>query len=83
MRSTLLAYVFASFAGLVSVNPVAHAQGTGTSGEIRGMVTDAAGGTVPKATVKVKRSGERISRSVVTESDGLMRWRGYRRPLTP
>jgi len=36
MRSTLLAYVFASFAWLVSVNPVAHAQGTGTSGEIRG-----------------------------------------------
>src|SRR5260221_3814249 len=71
MRSTLLAYVFASFAWSVSVNPVAHAQGTGTSGEIRGMVTDAAGGTVREATVIVSDPEKGISRSVVTESDGL------------
>ena len=71
MRSTLLACAIASLAWLFSVNPGAHAQGTGTSGEIRGTVTDAAGGTVPKATVEVTDPEKGISRNVVTESDGL------------
>src|SRR6266436_5405288 len=71
MRSTLLACAFVLTAWLFPANPVAYAQGTGTSGEIRGMVTDAAGGTVPKATVKVSDPEKGISRSVVTESDGL------------
>jgi hypothetical protein len=71
MRSTLLACAIASLAWLFSVNPAAHAQGTGTSGDIRGTVMDPAGGTVPKATVEVTDPEKGISRSVVTESDGL------------
>ena len=71
MRSTLLAGAFFLMASLFPANPAAHAQGTGTSGEIRGMVTDPAGGTVPKATVEVTDPEKGISRSVVTESDGL------------
>src|ERR1700741_1785741 len=71
MRSTLLACAIASLVCLFSVHPAAHAQGTGTSGEIRGTVTDAAGGTVPKATVEVTDPEKGISRNVVTESNGL------------
>jgi hypothetical protein len=48
MRSTLLTVTLALGAWLFPLNPVVRAQGTGTSGEIRGTVTDAAGGTVPK-----------------------------------
>jgi hypothetical protein len=71
MRSTLLASAFALCAWLFPANPAAYAQGTGTSGEIRGTVTDPAGGTIPKATVEVTDPEKGISRSVVTESDGL------------
>jgi hypothetical protein len=51
MRSTLLASAFALWAWLFPASALTLAQGTGTSGEVRGMVTDATGGTVPKATV--------------------------------
>jgi hypothetical protein len=71
MRSTLLAGAFFIMASLFPANPAAHAQGAGTSGEIRGMVTDPAGGTVPKATVEVTDPEKGIRRIVVTESDGL------------
>ena len=71
MRSTLTAVVLALSAWLFPVNPVVHAQGIGTSGEIRGTVTDPAGGTIPKATVEVTDPEKGINRSVVTESDGL------------
>src|SRR5579864_8374422 len=71
MRSSLLAGAFFLMASLFLASPAAHAQGTGTSGEIRGTVTDPAGGTVPKATVEVTDPEKGISRSVVTESDGL------------
>src|ERR1700720_3696043 len=71
MRSTLLASAFLLMAWLFPANPVAYAQGPGTSGEIRGTVTDPAGGTIPKATVEVTDPEKGISRSVVTESDGL------------
>jgi hypothetical protein len=71
MRSTLLAAALGLSAWLFPVNPAVHAQGIGTSGEIRGTVTDPSGGTVPKATVEVTDPDKGISRSVVTESDGL------------
>jgi len=71
MRSTLLAVALGLSASLFPVNPVVHAQGTGTSGEIRGTVTDPTGGTIPKATVEVTDPEKGIRRVVVTESDGL------------
>src|SRR5271169_4352404 len=73
MRSALLAGVFLSLAFLLPANSVTRAQGTGTSGEIRGTVTDPTGGTVPKATVTVEDSEKGIRRTAVTETDG-----GYR-----
>jgi hypothetical protein len=76
MRATLLAGAFLSLACLLPANPVARAQGTGTSGEIRGTVTDPTGGTVPKATVTVEDAEKGIRRAVVTETDGEFRLTG-------
>ena len=73
MKSILLAGAFFSLACLLPANPVAHAQGTGTSAEIRGTVTDATGATVPKATVAVEDTEKGVRRTSTTESDG-----GYR-----
>ena len=49
MRASLLAGAFLSLACMLPANSAAHAQGTGTSAEIRGRVTDPTGGTVPSA----------------------------------
>jgi len=76
MRATLLAGAFLSLACMLPANSAAHAQGTGTSGEIRGTVTDPTGGTVPKAAVTVEDSEKGIRRAVVTESDGEFRITG-------
>ena len=76
MRSTLLAGVFLSFACLLPANSVTRAQGTGTSGEVRGTVTDPTGGTVPKATVTVEDSEKGIRRTAVTETAGEYRLTG-------
>src|SRR6266481_1915993 len=70
MRSTLLACAFVLTAWLFPANPVAYAQGTGTSGEIRGTVTDPTGGTAPKATVEIEDSEKGIRRTALTGSDG-------------
>jgi hypothetical protein len=76
MRTTLLAAAFISFTCLLPANGIARAQGTGTSGEIRGRVTDPTGGTVPKAAVTVEDLEKGIRRAVVTESDGEYRITG-------
>src|SRR5580704_2244840 len=70
MRSTLLASAFALIAWSFPANPVAHAQGTGTSGEIRGTVTDPTARTAPKATVEIEDTEKGIRRTAVTGSDG-------------
>src|SRR6202140_3052504 len=70
MRSTLVAGAFLLMASLFPANPVAYGQGTGTSGEIRGTVTDPTGATVPKATVEVEDAEKGIRRAAVTGSDG-------------
>jgi hypothetical protein len=70
MRSTLLASAFALWAWLFPANTLTLAQGTGTSGEVRGMVTDATGGRVPKATVEIENAEKGIRRTAITGSDG-------------
>ena len=70
MRSTLLASAFALWAWLFPANTLTLAQGTGTSGEVRGMVTDATGGTVAKATVEIEDAEKGIRRTAITGSDG-------------
>jgi hypothetical protein len=74
--TTLLAAALLSFASLLPANRIARAQGTGTSGEIRGTVTDPTGGTVPKATVTVEDSEKGIRRGAATETDGAYRVTG-------
>jgi hypothetical protein len=76
MRAILLAGAFLLLACLLPANSVTRAQGTGTSGEIRGTVTDPTGGTVPKASVTVEDSEKGIRRTAVTESDGEFRLTG-------
>jgi hypothetical protein len=76
MRATLLAAAFLSIACLLPASGVARAQGGGTSGEIRGVITDSTGATVPKATVAVEDSEKGIRRNVVTETDGQYRVTG-------
>src|SRR5579859_3033246 len=70
MRSTLLAGAFALCAWLFPANALVLAQGTGTSGEVRGTVTDPTGGTVPKATVEIEDAEKGIRRTAITGSDG-------------
>ena len=76
MRATFLAAALLTFACLLPANSVARGQGTGTSGEIRGTVTDPTGGTVPKATVTAEDSEKGTRRTAVTEADGEYRLTG-------
>ncbi|MGB6685406.1 MAG: TonB-dependent receptor, partial [Candidatus Acidiferrum sp.] len=76
MKAAFLTGALLSLTLLLSSNNLAHAQGTGTSGEIRGTVTDPTGATVPKATVTVEDSDKAIHRTAVTESDGEYRVTG-------
>jgi carboxypeptidase family protein len=76
MRTSLLAGAFLSLACLLPANGVARAQGGGTSGEIRGTITDSTGATVPRATVAVEDSEKGIRRTAVTETDGEYRVTG-------
>jgi len=76
MRPIILAAALLSFASLLPAGRVAHAQGGGTSGEIRGTITDPTGATVPKATVAIEDSEKGIRRTAVTETDGEYRVTG-------
>jgi hypothetical protein len=76
MKATLLAGIFVSLMCLLTAIPAMRAQGTGTSGEIRGKVTDPTGATVPKATVTVEDSEKGVRRIGVTDSDGEYRVTG-------
>src|SRR5258708_4270683 len=76
MRSSLQGSAFLLIASLFPARLVAHAQGTGTSGEIRGTVTDPTGGTAPKSTVEIEDAEKGIRRTAVTGSDGEYRVTG-------
>jgi hypothetical protein len=76
MRSILLAGVFVSLAWLLTGIPAAQGQGTGTSGEIRGMVMDPAGATAPKATVAIEDAEKGVRRTAVTDANGEYRVTG-------
>jgi hypothetical protein len=76
MKPIFLAAALLSFACLLPANRVARAQGGGTSGEIRGTITDPTGATVPKAAVTVEDSEKGIRRTALTETDGEYRVTG-------
>jgi hypothetical protein len=76
MKSTLLAGVLVSALCLFSASPAARAQGVGTSGEIRGTVTDPAGAVIPKATILAEDTEKAIRRTSVTDENGQFEFTG-------
>ncbi len=54
----------------------AHAQGVGSSGDIRGTVTDPSGAVLPKVTVVVVESEKGLRRTAVTDDTGQYRVTG-------
>ena len=59
--------------------PAAHAQTDATSGTIEGVVSDATGGVLPGATVRLANAATGFTREVVTDDEG--RYRGLALPL--
>jgi hypothetical protein len=76
MKSTLLAGLFVFVLGLLPAGPVASAQGVGSSGDIRGTVTDPAGGVIPKATIVAEDTEKGIRRTSVTDENGQYEFTG-------
>src|SRR5216684_9201165 len=76
MKSTLLANVLVSALCFFSVSPAARGQGVGTSGEIRGTVTDPAGATVPRATIVAEDTEKGIRRTSLTDDNGQYEFSG-------
>ena len=70
MKSTLRAGLFVFALGLLPASPVASAQGVGSSGDIRGTVTDPAGALIPKATIVAEDTEKGIRRTSVTDENG-------------
>ncbi len=62
MKSTLLASVLVSALCFFSVSPAVRGQGVGSSGDIRGTVTDPAGALVPKAAITAEEPDKGIRR---------------------
>ena len=67
------------FLALLVVPCPAHAQGVGTSGEIRGMVTDPTGGVVPKANILAVETARGEQHTATSDNGGAYRFTG----LTP
>src|ERR1700676_605336 len=76
MRATILAGAFLSLACLLPASRVARAQGTGTSGEIRGTVTDPAGALIPQVTIVAEDTEKGIRRTSVTDQNGQYEFTG-------
>jgi hypothetical protein len=76
MKSTLLAGVFVALLfGLPGARP-ASGQGVGSSGEIRGTITDPSGAAVPRASVVAEDAEKGIHRASTTETGGDYRLTG-------
>src|SRR5437899_1566246 len=61
---------------LVFAPAVAHAQGVGSSGDIRGVVTDPAGAVIAKATIVAEDTEKGIRRTSVTDGNGQYEFTG-------
>src|SRR5260370_36864886 len=66
MKSTLLTALFVFVLGLLLAGPVTFAQGVGSSGGIRGTLTDPAGRVIPKATIAAEHAEKGIRRTLAT-----------------
>ena len=70
MKSLLRACLFVFLVGLLPAGPVVSAQGVGSSGNIRGTVTDPAGAVIPRAPVAAEDTEKGLRRSSVTDENG-------------
>ncbi len=61
---------------ILGVSGLAHAQGVGSSGEIRGTVTDPAGRVIPKATIVAEDTEKGIHRTSATDENGQYEFTG-------
>src|SRR5437879_1558004 len=61
---------------LVFAPAVAHAQGVGSSGDIRGVVTEPAGAVIPKAIIVAEDTEKGIRRTSVTDGNGQYEFTG-------
>src|SRR6266852_4570568 len=61
---------------LVFATTVARAQGVGSSGDVRGVVTDPAGAVIPKATIVAEDTEKGIRRTSVTDGNGQYEFAG-------
>jgi hypothetical protein len=64
------------FASLLLATSVAHAQGVGSSGDIKGTVTDSSGGVLPKVTVVAVETEKGSRRTAMTDDSGEYRVTG-------
>lgn len=64
------------FASLLLAAGVVFAQGVGSSGDIKGTLTDPAGGVIPRATMVVEDAGKGIRRTSVTDESGQYEFAG-------
>ncbi len=69
-------FSFACLLVLLGMLSAAHAQGVGAAAGIKGTVTDASGGVMPKATVVAEDAEKGIRRSTITDSSGEYRFTG-------
>jgi hypothetical protein len=73
MKPILAACVFVS---LLLTASLAQAQGVGSSGDIKGTVTDASGGVLPKVTVAAVEAEKGFRRTALTDDSGEYRVTG-------
>jgi hypothetical protein len=76
MKATLLAGLFVFMLGLSLAGPTTFAQGVGSSGGIRGTLTDPAGGVIPRATIVAEDAEKGIRRTSVTDENGQYEFSG-------
>jgi hypothetical protein len=62
--------------GLLLAGPVTFAQGVGSSGGIRGTLTDPAGGVIPRATIVAEDAEKGIRRTSVSDENGQYEFSG-------
>src|SRR5215470_4684069 len=61
---------------MVLATAAAHAQGVGSSGDVRGVVTDPSGGVIAKADIVVEDTEKGIRRAAVSDDKGLYEFTG-------
>jgi hypothetical protein len=76
MKSSLRASLFVFLAGLLPASPVVCAQGVGSSGSIRGTVTDPAGAVIPRAQIVAEDTEKGLRRSSVADENGQYEFTG-------